>query len=77
MFNPGHETGVTSLETNPEKPKIKIHNQINIERWNWKKNQSKKQCKTKQIAIKRIMTKFNIKVNKIKCLEKKLKKQTN
>jgi hypothetical protein len=42
-----------------------------------KKNQSKKQCKTKQIAIKRIMTKFNIKVNKIKCLEKKLKKQTN
>jgi hypothetical protein len=55
---------MTLLKANPKKQRRKILNQINIERWNWKKsNQSKNQCKTKKIAIKIIINKFFIKIN--------------
>jgi RPA family protein len=41
----------------------------------FKKKSTKKQCKTKQIAHKRIMTKLGKKLNEIKCLGIELKKQ--
>ena len=59
---PGHETRVTPLKANPKKQRSKIFNQTNFEEWNWGENQSKKQCKIKKIAIKRIITKFDIKI---------------
>ena len=64
IYDLDHEIGMTPLKANPKKQRRKILNQINIERWNWKKsNQSKNQCKTKKIAIKIIINKFFIKIN--------------
>jgi hypothetical protein len=59
---PGHETRVTPLKVNSKKQRSKILNQTNFEEWNWGENQSKKQCKIKKIAIKTIVTKFDIKI---------------
>jgi hypothetical protein len=71
IHNPSHETRVTPLKTNLKKQRSKILNQTNILRYEIEgKNQKKKQCRTKQIAIKRIKTKFNIKPIEIKCERK-------
>jgi hypothetical protein len=62
---------VTPLKTNLKKQRSKILNQTNILRYEIEEKKSKKkQCRTKQIAIKRIKTKFNIKPIEIKCERK-------
>jgi hypothetical protein len=54
---------VWSYQRQTFKKQNKILNKINIEGWNWeKKNQSKGHCKKTKIAVKRIRTKFDIKV---------------
>jgi len=60
IYNSSHEIGVTPLKANPKNQRSKFLNQTNIERWNGEKKTIKKQCK--KIEIKRIKTKFNIKM---------------
>jgi hypothetical protein len=50
-----------SLNTNLKKQKSKIFNQTNIDGWNWKKS-----MQNKKIIIKKIITKFNIKIKYLK-----------
>jgi hypothetical protein len=52
---------VIQLKASSNKQRSKILNQANIEGWNWE-NKSIKKKKTKNIAIKRSNTKFNIKI---------------
>jgi hypothetical protein len=39
---------MTPLKANPKKQRRKILNQINIERWNWKKNPINQKINAKQ-----------------------------
>jgi hypothetical protein len=69
------KTRVTPLKANLKKKEARfLTKQILRDEIEGNKSIKKKQCKTKQIIIKRIRTKFNIKQTEIKCLGMKLKK---
>ena len=55
-----------------KKTRSPIPKNLNVEGWNWKKSILKKDKKTKQIVIKRIGIKFDIKINENQILRNEI-----